>query len=53
MTADAVRMKSHARAVSGIASRGTAAPIARKIFDAYLLEDKAPVVDLPVLGKAL
>ena len=31
----------------------TAAPIARKIFDAYLLEDKAPIVDLPVLGKAL
>jgi penicillin-binding protein 2 len=31
----------------------TAAPIARKMFDAYLLPDKAPAVDLPVVGKAL
>jgi penicillin-binding protein 2 len=31
----------------------TAAPIARKMFDAYLLPDKAPAIDLPVVGKAL
>jgi penicillin-binding protein 2 len=31
----------------------TAAPIARKMFDAYLLPDKAPAVELPVVGKAL
>jgi penicillin-binding protein 2 len=32
----------------------TAAPIARKMFDAYLLADKAPVTDkAPTLGKAL
>ena len=31
----------------------TAAPIARKMFDAYLLPEKAPAVDLPVVRKAL
>jgi penicillin-binding protein 2 len=32
----------------------TAAPIARKMFDAYLLPDKAPVTDkIPALGKVL
>jgi penicillin-binding protein 2 len=32
----------------------TAAPIARKMFDAYLLPDKAPVADkVPALGKVL
>ena len=32
----------------------TAAPIARKMFDAYLLPDQAPVPDkAPVLGKSL
>jgi len=32
----------------------TAAPIARKMFDAYLLPDKAPVADkIPALGKVL
>ena len=32
----------------------TAAPIARKMFDAYLLADKAPAADkVPALGKVL
>ncbi|GAC1672650.1 MAG: penicillin-binding protein 2 [Steroidobacteraceae bacterium] len=31
----------------------TAAPIARKMFDAYLLPEKSPAVDLPVVRKAL
>jgi penicillin-binding protein 2 len=32
----------------------TAAPIARKMFDAYLLPDKAPGADkVPALGKVL
>ena len=31
----------------------TAAPIARKMFDAYLLSDKAPTDKAPTLGKGL